>query len=60
MIPCNLRGNITGVGLASDQSLPSLTTLTDDVGGIPESELAFEVSGVASRLRLTSCSCTRQ
>jgi len=31
----NLRGDVTGVGLASDQLLPGLSTLTDNVGSIP-------------------------
>lgn len=30
----NLRGNVAGGGLASDQALPSLTALADDVESI--------------------------
>jgi hypothetical protein len=36
----NLRGNITRVGLASDELLPSLSTLTDDISSVPENLLA--------------------
>jgi len=31
----NLRRDVTWLGLASDELLPSLSTLTDNVGGIP-------------------------
>jgi hypothetical protein len=31
----NLRRDVTWLGLASNELLPSLSTLTDNVGGIP-------------------------
>jgi len=36
----HLRGNITGVGLASDELLPRLSTLTDNISGVPNIRLA--------------------
>jgi len=32
---CHSRGNTARIDLAGDQSLPSLRTLTDDIGGVP-------------------------
>jgi hypothetical protein len=37
----NLRRDLTGVGLASDELLPRLSTLTDDISGIPIAVLAI-------------------
>jgi hypothetical protein len=53
----DLRRNFTRVGLASDQLLPSLSTLTNNVGGIPPSvSIVFSLGGGMH----TSCSCTLQ
>jgi hypothetical protein len=53
----DLRRNLTRVGLASDQLLPSLSTLTNNVGGIPPSvSIVFSLGGGMH----TSCSCTLQ
>jgi hypothetical protein len=37
----NIRRNITRVGLASDELLPSLSTLTNDISGVPDFLLAL-------------------
>jgi hypothetical protein len=38
----NLQGDVVGVGLAADKFLPRLSTLTDDIHGVPSHSVSFE------------------
>jgi hypothetical protein len=55
-----LRRDITRVGLASDELVPSLSTLTDDVSGVPIMKVSHFILYAQGRFRHTSCSCTRR
>ena len=45
----NLRRDITWLGLASDELLPSLSTLTDDISGVPVTALASHTAPILWR-----------